>query len=255
MFLAIVFLAFGVLAWVAVGVLFYFRRKTLGKTELMRSVDTSSAADASSAAPGTLVEVQGTLRCEEPLRSEMAGQRCAYYLSQVIREYQDTDRDADGDLKTRRRSEVVASNERFAPFAVEDGSGAIGVRGEGAEVDAAEVMNRFEKDTGAAGSVTLGGLTVNLGSGERTIGYRYVESVLPVDAPVYVLGAVQGDGVIGAPSADDGGERFLISHRSEEQLEKKYEKDALWLGLIALGLFVFGAIFVAVGAAAALGVF
>ena len=254
MFLATIFLAFGVLAWVAVGVLLYFRQRTLGKTESMRRVDTSAAADASAAAPGALVEVKGTLRCEEPLQSEMAGERCAYYLSQVIREYQDTDRDADGDLKTRRRSEVVASNERFAPFVVEDGSGAIGVRGEGAEVDAVEVMNRFERDTGEAGSITLGGLKVNLGTGERTIGHRHVESVLPVDAPVYVLGTVHRDGEIAAPDGDEGG-RFLISHRSEEQLEKKYKKDALWLGLIALGLFVFGLIFVAVGVAAATGVF
>ena len=255
MFMAIIFLLFGLLAWVAVGVLVYFRRKTLGKTKLMRRVDTSSAAEASAAAPGTLVEVKGTLRCESPLESEMTGHPCAYYLSQVIREYQDTDRDADGDLKTRRRSEVVASNERFAPFAVEDGSGAIGVRGEGAEVDAVEVMNRFEKETGGAGSVTLGGLTVNLGAGERTIGYRHVESVLPLDAPVYVLGAVQTDGEIGAPQGGGEGERFIVSHRSEEQLEKKYRKDALVLGLVALGLFVFGLIFVAVGVAAAAGAF
>ncbi len=253
--MAIIFLLFGVLAWVAVGVLLYFRRKTLGKTEAMGRVETSSAAEVSGMAPGTAVEVKGTLRCEEPLHSEMAAQACAYYLSQVIREYQETEREADGDLETRRRSEVVASNERFAPFAVEDGSGAVGVRGEGAEVDAVEVMNRFERDTGEAGSITLGGLTVNLGGGERTIGYRHVESVLPVDAPVYVLGAVQEDGEIGAPRTGDEEGRFLISYRSEEQLERKFKRDALWLALIALALFVFGAIFVAVGVAAALGVF
>jgi hypothetical protein len=46
----------------------------------------------------------------------------------VVREHQETERDADGDLETRRRSEVVATNERFTPFAVEDGSGAVGVR-------------------------------------------------------------------------------------------------------------------------------
>jgi len=57
---------------------------------------------------------------------------------------------------------------------------------------------------------------------------------------------VQQDGRIGAP-ADEGG-RFLISHRSEEQLEKKYRRDALVLGLVAAGLFLFGLIFVAVGA-------
>jgi len=243
---------FGVVAWVAVGVLLYFRRRTLGKTEAMRGVETSSATEAAGLAPGTPVEVKGTLRCESPLESEMAGRTCAYYLSQVIREYQETERDADGDLETRRRSEVVASNERFAPFAVEDDSGAVGVRGEGAEVDALEVVNRFERD--ADGGITLGGLTVNIGERERTIGYRHVESVLPVDAPVYVLGAVQQGGGIGA-SPGDGEGRFLISYRSEEQLEKKFKRDALVLTLISLGLFVFGAIFLAVGVAAALGVF
>ena len=69
--------------------------------------------------------------------------------------------------------------------------------------------------------------------------------VLSVDAPVYVLGAVLQDGRIGAPT-DDGG-RFLISHRSEEQLERKHRRDALTLALVAAGLFLFGLIFVVVG--------
>jgi hypothetical protein len=239
MFLAIIFLAFGVLAWVAVGVLFYFRKKALEKTDVMRSTATSDAASAAGAAPGTLVEVKGSLRCEEPLTSEMAEKTCAYFLSQVIREYRETHRDSDGDLKTRRRTEVVASNERFAPFAVEDDSGAVGVRAEEAEVDAMEVVNRFEKDDGSgSGSVTLGGFTVNLGGGERTIGYRHVERILPVDAPVYVLGPVGTDGEISA----SGEERFIVSYRSEEQLEKKYKKDARVLALVAAGLAVFGLI-------------
>ncbi len=250
MFLAIILLVFGVLAWVAVGVLFYFRSKQLGKTDVMRGTDTSQASDASGAAPGTLVEVKGTLRCESPLTSEMSGDSCAYYHSQVIREYRETDRDSDGDLKTRRRTEVVASNEQFAPFAVEDKSGAIGIKAEDAEVDAKEVVNRFEQDDGGGrGSITLGGFTVNLGGGERTIGYRHVEKILPVDAPVYVLGPVGRDGEIAA--SDDA--RFIISYRSEEQLEKKYKKDAFVLALVAAGLFVFGLIFVGVGVAAAVG--
>jgi E3 ubiquitin ligase len=249
----LVFLFFGILAWVATGVLLYFWRKTLRKTELMRRVKTSAVAEVTDVAPGAVVEVKGTLRCESPLESEMAGRTCAYYLSRVLREYEETERDPDGDLKTRRRSETVASNEQFAPFAVEDESGAVGVRAEGAEVDALEVVNRFERDTGGGTSITLGGFTVNLGGGERTIGYRYVESVLPVDGPVYVLGAVQEDGEIGAPRPGDEESRFLISYRSEEELEKKFKRDALWLGLAALGLFLFGAIFAAVGVAAATG--
>ena len=46
-----------------------------------------------------------------------------YYLSQVIREYNVRDYDSDGHLRTGKRTEVMASNERFAPFAVEDDSG------------------------------------------------------------------------------------------------------------------------------------
>ena len=53
MFMAIIFLLFGVAAWVAVGVLLYFRRKALGKTEAMRRVETSSAADVAGMAPGS----------------------------------------------------------------------------------------------------------------------------------------------------------------------------------------------------------
>ncbi|CAN5597609.1 MAG: hypothetical protein H0U91_04185 [Rubrobacter sp.] len=227
--------------------LLYFRRRQLRKTGLMRDTETTPAAGVAALLPGTPVEVKGTLRCEGPLTSEMAGQRCAYHLSRVIREYRETDRDADGDLKTRRRTEVVAESERFAPFSVEDPSGAVGVSGEGAEVDALEVMNRFEKDAGGEPGITIGGVTVHMGQGERTIGYRHVESVLPIDAPVYVLGVVREDGRIGP--LDDGGERsgFLISHRSEEELGKGYRRDALVLGLVAAGLFVFGAVFLAVG--------
>lgn len=247
MLMAVIFSIVGIVVWVAAGVLLYFRRKTLGKIELMRSVQTSAASKVSTTAPGTLVEVKGTLRCENPLKSEMAEQTGASYLSQVMREYEVTDRDSDGRSKTRRHSEVVASNERFAPFVVEDESGAVGVRGEGAEVDALEVMNRFERDKGGAGTITLGGMTVNLGGGSRTIGYRYVEKIQPVDSPVYGLGAAQEDGQVGAPSEEGEGARFLISYRSEEQLEKKFKRDALWQGLIAVGLFLFGLIFLAVG--------
>jgi hypothetical protein len=49
----------------------------------MRRAETSQAFEASGPSVGTPVEVKGTLRCETPLRSEMAGRECVYYLSQV----------------------------------------------------------------------------------------------------------------------------------------------------------------------------
>jgi hypothetical protein len=42
--------------------------------------------------PGSLVEVKGMLRCEEPLTSEFAEETCAHYSSKVTREYSERDR-------------------------------------------------------------------------------------------------------------------------------------------------------------------
>jgi hypothetical protein len=242
----LILLLFAVIFLVAGGVLLYFRNRTKQKSALMSQTETSSASEVSGLAPGTLVEVKGTLRCEAPLTSEMAGTSCAYYSSKVIREYMERDYD-DDDGGSDRRSEVVAQNEQFAPFVVEDDSGTAAVNAEGAEVDAKQVVNRFERDTGNEGSFSLGGMTINLGGGERTIGYRYTESILPIDASVYVLGTVQDGGGIGAPSSGEEGHRFVVSHRSEEALGQSLGKTVLWLGVGGVGALVLGVILLVIG--------
>ena len=98
----------------------------------------------------------------------------------------------------------------------------------------------------------IAGATINLGHGERTIGFRHVEGILPVDAPVYVLGAIQEDGSIGAPDPESGN-RFVVSHRSEEELTRQLGKDARLLGLVAAGLAFLGVVFLVVGVASAAG--
>jgi hypothetical protein len=242
----LILLLFAVIFLVAGGVLLYFRNRTKQKSALMSQTETSASADVSGLAPGTLVEVKGTLRCEAPLTSEMAGTSCAYYSSKVIREYMERDYD-DDDGGSDRRSEVIAQNEQFAPFVVEDDSGTAAVNAEGAEVDAKQVVNRFERDTGNEGSFSLGGMTINLGGGERTIGYRYTESILPIDASVYVLGTVQDGGGIGAPSSGEEGHRFVVSHRSEEALGQSLGKTVLWLGVGGVGALVLGVILLVIG--------
>jgi hypothetical protein len=66
-----------------------------------------------------------------------------------------------------------------------------------------------------------------------------------VDAPVYVLGTVQEDGGIGVPSGDEG-QRFHISHRSEEVLGQSLGKTVLWLGVGAISALVVGVVLLAV---------
>src|SRR5918998_479873 len=146
----LILLLFALIFLVAGGALLYFRSRTKQKAALMGQTETSNASDVSGLAPGTLVEVEGTLRCEEPLTSEMAGERCAYYSSKVVREYLERDYD-DDDVGSDRRSEVVAQNEQFAPFTVEDPTGSVTISAEGAEVDARQVVDRFERSTGSEG--------------------------------------------------------------------------------------------------------
>src|SRR5918998_695685 len=214
----LILLFFAILFLVAGGVLLYFRNRTRQKSALMGQTETSGASEVGGLAPGTLVEVKGMLRCEEPLTSEMAEKTCAYYSSTVTREYLRPDHDDDNDVGSDRRTEVMAQNVQFAPFVVEDDSGSVAVDAEGAEVDARQVINRFDRNTGNEGTFSLGGVSINLSGGESTIGYRYTESILPVDEAVYVLGTVQEDGGIGASQSGEEGHRFVVSHRSEESL-------------------------------------
>lgn len=243
----LILLLFAVIFLVAGGVLLYFRNRTKQKSALMSQIETSNASDVASTAPGTLVEVKGTLRCEEPLTSEMAEKPCAYYSSTVTREYLRRDHDDDDNVGSDRRSEIIAQNVQFAPFMVEDDTGFVGVDAEGAEVDARQVVNRFDRNTGNEGTFSLGGVSVNLGGGERTIGYRYTESILPVDVPVYVLGTVRDGGGIGAPQPDEQGNRFVVSHRSEEAHTQSLGKTAFWLGAGGIGAIVLGVILLVIG--------
>src|SRR5919107_3463602 len=238
----LILLLFAILFLVAGGVLLYFRNRTKQKSALMSQTETSNASDVSGIAPGTLVEIKGTLRCDEPLTSEMAERQCAYYASTVTREYLLDDYDGDNDAGSDRRTEIIAQNVQFAPFAVEDGSGFVGVNAEDAEVDARQVVNRFDRNVGNEGTFSLGGVTVNLGGGERTIGYRYTETILPVDEQVYVLGSVQEGGTIGASPSDSKDHRFVVSHRSEEAHTQSLGKTALWLGVGGIGAIVVGVI-------------
>ena len=243
----LILLLFAVIFFVAGGVLLYFRNRNKQKSALMGQTETSDASAVSGLAPGSLVEIKGMLRCEEPLTSEMAERTCAYYSSTVTREYLRPDHDDDDNVGSDRRSEIIAQNVQFAPFMVEDDTGFVGVHAEGAEVDARQVVNRFDRNTENEGTFSLGGVTVNLGGGERTIGYRYTESILPIDEQVYVLGTSQEGGTIGAPPSDAKDHRFVVSHRSEEAHTQSLGKTALWLGVGGAASLVLGVVLLVIG--------
>ncbi len=263
--LLILLILFAILAWAIGGLLLYTWHRTRHRAGLMGRTQTSDAAGVSALSPGTPVEVKGTLRCESPLKSEMAGEGCAYFYSRVTREYVSSGGD---DTGSDRLSETLSEEARAVPFFVEDDTGKVRVHPEGSEVDARRVVDRFEPS--ANPGFALAGVPVPFDEDDDTLGYRYTESVLPVDAPVYVLGVVREDGDIGAgatpvdapiealplvrggrletalPSARDRGRRFVISHRSEEALGRELARTSFWMGVGAMGTLALAAVLTAV---------
>jgi E3 Ubiquitin ligase len=266
--------------WAAGGLLLYVRHRTRRKVDLMRQTQTADTSGVSAFSPGTSVEVKGTLRCESPLQSEMAQESCACYVSRVTREYVrssgPSSDDSPGSHHSRQTaSETLSEIVRAVPFFVEDGTGKVEVHPQGSEVDARKVVDRFKPS--ASPGFTLGGAPVPFGEDARTLGYRYTESILPVDSPVYVLGVVREGGGIGAgpgpvdapveelplmkggelastlPSSRDKERRFVISHRSEEALEQDLAKTVFWMGVAAVGALALGIIVAVAGVLVAIG--
>lgn len=222
---------------VATGALFVGSRRYTQKLAQMASVSTSSSADieqlaASVAAEiGTgsfneIVEVKGTIECDEPLIAELSETRCVYYSMHVTREYEEsyweTDEKGNRSQRTRRGSERVASNTRTVPFDVRDSSGSIRVEPDGAKFVDERVLSRFESSApalGRIGSFDLTGLPAGGVGSRRTIGYRFEESAIPVEREVYVLGeAADSDGRLRIRKPGAKGASFIVSLKSEEQL-------------------------------------
>jgi hypothetical protein len=276
----IVLFVVAVALWAAGGLLMYLRHRTRRKVDLMGQTQTTDASGLSALSPGTTVEVKGTLRCESPLHSEMAEESCACYISRVSREYVrssgHSSDDTPGSHQPRQTaSETLSESIQAVPFFVEDRTGKVEVHPQGSEVDAKEVVDRFEPS--ASPGFTLGGAPVPFDEDANTLGYRYTESVLPIDSPVYVLGVVREDGGIGAgprpvdapveelpvmkggelaytlPSSRNKERRFVISHRSEEALGQDLARTAFWMGVAAAGVLALGTVVAVAGFIVAIG--
>ena len=120
----------------------------------------------------------------------------------------------------REREEVVSEIDSQAPFAVDDGSGAVLVHPDGADVDRPEhVVDRFEPAaTGAQRSEGMLASFLRAGAESGTLGFRHEEWVLRPGARVYVQGEVADHtGAVAFARPQDGG-RFVISTRSEEEI-------------------------------------
>lgn len=224
------------------GGLLIWRRSVGRELGLMQAVGTSRVADLKGTAPGTLIELKGTIRADEPLISDIARVRCVHFRAVVEREVKRIRTGSDGKRETKREFETVSSNVRHARCALDDGSGSVPVDLDGATIEGEHVHNRYE----AAESGGIGSLVTDLlDIGGSTLGHRYSEWALASEAQVYLLGTLLEDGSIGA--ARDAKHPFVVSIKSEEERTGSLTSTRRWLlvaavvaFVVAAGLLVFG---------------
>jgi hypothetical protein len=227
-----------VAALVGLGLL-WWRSRVGREIALMASLETSGAGSVAQLAPGSVVEVKGTLRVRVPLVAEFSQQPAAWHKSEIEREETYYERNSDGREERRTRTTTVYTNMKYGQCLVEDATGKVGIDFEGAEVEAIQTMREPCAPPGqaSAGGI-IGGVLSALSSTNST--YTRKESILPADIAVFVLGEVQQGGLIGKPAKGSNNKIFVISHKSKEERTTSLTKTARWL-LIFMSLFLAGA--------------
>ncbi len=266
----------GLVVIVIGGVLLYMAKRAADRVHHMKATDTSRVGDLVAmieevrgelgGGPSELrqyVELKGTVQCDSPLTAELSDRAAVIVETNVTRDVEELreEKDSEGNVSSRwhKRSETVNSNRLETPFWLDDGSGKLEVRPDGANATLQEVVNRFEApnavDAAGAGTLYFGRMRLSYGHLSRTsqqfrvIGYRFRESILPVGARLYALGEISdtGDGLaLRKPTQQD--KPFLLSTKSEEELVTAAAKQAKWSKIGGLGAIGLGIVLVLVGA-------
>jgi len=171
-----------------------------------------------------LVELKGTTQCEQPVVSYLAEASCVYYSFDIEESWSrlvtETESDGKGGTRTVTRRESgwtsVASRIESVPFYVQDDTGHLLVRPEGARIEAAGVfsqtctpMNALYYGKGPAGGII-----------DSDHIRRFTETAIPLQAPLFIVGQARERQDMVAPeiAADPKASEYLISVRSQEQV-------------------------------------
>ncbi len=201
------------------------------------------------------VKVSGIIKCDRPLTSELKEDPCVHYAMTVRREYEETvtkeDSDGNTTTETETNSETVSSNKQSVGFQVEDATGQIEVDPTGADLETIKILDEFRPEESAGGMLSFGRFSLAVShpsSNRRTLGYRYSESILPLERRVLVIGMVtDNSGNLLVKKPNDGDRKFLISLRDEEELKANAQRSAQAFFWAMVVCFVLGAILVLIG--------
>jgi hypothetical protein len=259
-------------------ILFWFSRRSADKVLYVKATETSTigsiqklvsevASDMGGQATGykDYVEVKGRVVCDAPIRGELSDQLGAIVETEVIRvaERLEESRDAHGHIRStwRKHEETLSSNRRESPFCIDDGTGRLNVKSN-RSIELVKSFERFQTEAsqgfgGGQLNLAMGRFQLSLGGGgwdptsSRTLGYKFIERILPVGKPVYAIGeaaVTEDEGlVLRTPTDDDKKKPFVLSPRTEEEIVKSAEKSAAVLKIIAAILAAGGLALAVVG--------
>ncbi len=224
MVIAGVILLVGAVVAFVIAIPAFRRRRAMAQAETLSCAELTMLRGTATELGGTgfnrVCEVTGVAQVgpDGPQTAEMSQQQCVWHRHAVIRRYRETRRDSQGRTSTDQREETVSDFSSAVPFAVQDASGVIPVRPEGARMDGAElVVDRFERADDSGAEFQLGSFQLRLPGANGTIGYRYQEWIVRPGARLFVLGEVSdrtGELAMARPSQG----QYLISTRSEQEL-------------------------------------
>lgn len=188
-----------------------------------------------------LVEMKGAAECEKPLVSRIAEAVCVHYEWSVEEKWEREERDRDG--KTTRSSgwsEVGKGGATVPSFYVKDATGAILVHPQGADMDPPVVLDRsctpdddLYYSKGPANEIA-----------DSVHRRRFVEKAIRLHGPVYIVGKARErkDVVAAEIAADENAPLYLISGRSEKDVQSSFFWRAVGWTMLGLALLVAGVV-------------
>ena len=182
---------------------------------------------------GRPIEISGTIETENPIKTPFGHKSCVYYEYELERRQESEENP--GQHVWRR----VAQNSSFTPFWVKDETGRVKVYPEGAKIEAPEVDERLIHEESNYPVIQS---FLNLVKGFSS---RAKEKALFLNTPVYILGeAMQGEKEM---VIQKGRFPFLISYKSEKQVEKEMERSITILATLGILGLIVGIILIIVG--------
>lgn len=186
-----------------------------------------------------LVEIKGAAECEQPLRSRITDASCVYYEWSIEEQWERKERGSDGKTKTSGGWTSVGQGKAVVPsFYVKDATGVVLVHPEGAEMDGAVVCNR----TCTPDDPLYYGKGPATDIADSRYRRRFVEKVIRLHGPAYVVGKARERKDVAAAeiASDDSAQLYLVSGRSEKEVQSSFFWRGLGWSALGLALLVVG---------------